>query len=143
MTQYSIGHKEAKVYFNIQPLAFPKYQSIDILEYDIFENIINEIQELLKSYELKYENGVISTKGFIKLNIKKFNNIKKIIKNNQIENKSNVQKHFLYFLNQCIIRNKKNYSDFFVDENYKNFFSKIKKNNSFIINLKKDFLDKK
>jgi molybdenum cofactor biosynthesis enzyme MoaA len=124
MTQYSIGEKESRIYINIQPLAFPMHQSIEILDYDIFKDIINEIEDLLNSYYLEYENGVISKKGFLEVNIKKFEHIKykiKNSKNNHIKNKKN----FLYFLDQCKIRNGKDYFNIFNDDNYKKYFFRI------------------
>jgi organic radical activating enzyme len=126
MTQYSIGEKKSRIFFNIQPLSFPKYQSIEILDYDVFKDIINEIEELLNSYRLKYKNGIIVSKGFSLLNIEKFYNIKKIIKNNEIKNKIKIKKNFLYFLNQCKIRNRKDYLKIFTDKNYSIFFKEKK-----------------
>ena len=134
MTQYSIGQKESKVYINIQPLAFPIHQSIEILDYDIFGNKINEIEKLLNSYHLKYENGVISTKGFLDVNIKKFNIIKYKIKNSK-NNHLNNKKNFLYFLDQCRVRNGKDYFNIFNDDNYRKYFIRIIKQSKTFNNI--------
>jgi organic radical activating enzyme len=124
MTQYSIGKRISRIYFNIQTLFHPIYQSIKIIDYDIFKDIIQEIEDLLISKELKFENGVIITKGFLRENIKKFKIIKNIIANSNENNDIN-KKNFVYFLDQCKIRNGKNYKDFFNDKNYLKFFERI------------------
>ena len=132
MTEHSINKKDIRTFFSIQPLANPIYQSIEILDYDIFENIINEIQDLLNSYEIKQKDGIIVSKGFLPVNIKKFNSIKNIIKNNnQIKNNLNNRKDFLYFLNQTKIRNNKDYSKIFNDNNYRRFFTRILREQEF------------
>jgi hypothetical protein len=84
MTQYSIGFQNTRTIFNIQPLSLPIYQSIEILDYDIFEKIINEIQDLLNSYILKKENNKIISKGFSSIDVNKFQMIKNLIKNSKI-----------------------------------------------------------
>jgi organic radical activating enzyme len=141
MTKHSIGEKETRTFFNIQPLADPMHQSIEILDYNIFENIINEIEELINSYHLKKEDGIITSKGFLKVNIIKFKNIKNIIMNTK-QNNLNNKINFLYFLNQCKIRNGKDFYTIFNDNNYRRFFSKTyHKNTKFPLNIiKNDFI---
>lgn len=128
MTEYSIGKKKSAIFFSIQPLFYPVYQSVKILDYDVFEGIIKEIQELLNSYEISYEkkekDAVIISKGFSIINIEKFNAIKDLIKNSNENTKKN-KENFMYFLEQVKIRNNKSYNDFFNDKNYFNYFQKI------------------
>ena len=140
MTQHSIGFQDIRTIFNIQPLSFPIYQSIEILDYDIFEKIINEIQDLLNSYVLKKENNKIISKGFSSIDVNKFQMIKNLIKNSKINNKVN-KENFIYFLQQCKIRNKKDHYDIFNDNNYRRFFSRIYNHNIKIpiLNLRNDF----
>jgi hypothetical protein len=142
MTQYSIGQQQSKIHINIQPLFYPVYQSIEILDYDVFKDIINEIEELLNSYHLEYKNGIIVSKGFSLLNIEKFNIIKELVKNSSKNNKDN-KNNFLYFLNQCKIRNGKDYLKIFTDKNYQHFIFKIKTkaNNLFVFNTKKNIIN--
>ena len=124
MTEYGIGKNDVRTYFNIQPIANPAYQTIDILDYDIFENIIKEIEDLLNSYILKKENGIIISKGFLKMNVEKFHSVKRIIKNSK-QNDNRNRQGLLYFLKQCKIRNGKDFFDVFNDINYRRYFLRL------------------
>lgn len=141
MTEYSIGSSYTRTYFNMDVLVVPKFQAIDILDLKTFGNIVDKIENKIKTMEVKRdENGNIASKGFSKVEINRFLRVKEIITLNNIQIKKNLkimQKDFLSYIKQISARNKKDYLKIFHEQHYQDFFNKIE--NNVVDKEKKDF----
>jgi hypothetical protein len=126
MTQYSIGRKWTRTYLNMEMLVTPPFMCVDILDYDLFENIINEIETLLESMEAQKDSeGNIISKGFSDVEIKRFHRIKKVIQTTDKPNRNELKKDLLSYLTQLGNRNDKKFLEIFNDDHYKEFFKRI------------------
>lgn len=128
MTEFSIGRKRARTYFNTEILMVPVFQAIDFLDYDLFEPIITKIENELKRMKMqKNENKIIISKGFTAIEVERFLRVKKIIMSNKENDdaKYKLKKNLVKYIKEIGRRNNKNYLEIFKDEHYQKFFERI------------------